>query len=403
MSKKEGLMSERKLTIGVVFGSRSVEHDVSVVSATQVMHALTPKYEVVPIYIARDGRWFTGKNLATLRNFDIDDIAQLAGITETTLSANRDFQGLITPPLVGRLGKNSLQKLDVLFPVIHGSHGEDGTIQGLFAMVDLPYVGAGVMASAIGNDKIMTKTVLKARGLPVLEKFLRITRKDWADNRDSLLDKIESEVGYPAFVKPNTLGSSIGIARPTKRDEAARHIDIALNMDRHVLIEEAAPGAEVFEINCALLGNDEVRASTLEQPMSYDEILTFGDKYLKGGGKGMKGQDRIIPAPISDEMTAKIKAAAVDAFKTIGCMGTALIDFLANSDEQFWINEINTMPGSLAFYLWEPEGMTATDVCAELIRLALERQAEKMQTTFDYKTDLIKLAASRGTKGGKSI
>jgi D-alanine-D-alanine ligase len=286
--------------------------------------------------------------------------------------------------------------------VIHGSHGEDGTVQGIFEMVDLPYVGTGVMASAIANDKAMTKTILKAHGLPVLEKYLRITRRNWQTNRDSLLDKIEAEVGFPAFVKPLTLGSSIGIARPTNRDEAAMHIDIALNMDRVVMIEEAAPGEGVFEINCALLGNDEVRASTLEKPISYEEYLDFGKKYLNQGGKGMKGQDRIIPAPISDAMTEKVKAAAVAAFKAIGGMGTARIDVLANADEQFWINEINTMPGSLAFYLWEPEGMSATDVCTELINLALERHAEKMQTTFNYKTDLIKLAASRGTKGGKS-
>lgn len=397
-------MSDGKLNIGVIFGSRSVEHDVSVVSATQVMKALEgPKYNVIPIYITRDGRWYTGENLKQLRNFNIDDIANLGGTQETTLGSGVGFKGLITPPLSGRFGKNSLQPLDAIFPVVHGSHGEDGTLQGLLEMIDLPYVGAGVLASAVANDKVMAKTVLKAAGVPVVTDYVTFTGRQWAEQRQALLAKVEA-IGLPVFVKPATLGSSIGIARVEDAEKAAIHIDIALNLDRQVLIEKSIEGKEVVEINAALLGGDgSVRVSTLEQPLSAAEFLTFDEKYTRKGGQGMKGQDRIIPAPIGDELTAKIQQTAIDGFNAVQGYGTARIDFLLDqSTGQYWLNEINTMPGSIAFYLWEPEGLSASTVCDTLIQLALHRHQEKQQLTFNYKSRLIELASQRGTKGLKA-
>jgi D-alanine-D-alanine ligase len=217
------------------------------------------------------------------------------------------------------------------------------------------------------------------------------------------LEKIAAEVGYPAFVKPLTLGSSIGIAKITDPDKAGLSIDIALNLDRQVMVEGAAPGDAVVEINCAVLGyGDLVRASTLEQPVSYETFLTYQEKYMRDGSQGMKSQERIIPAPLSDDLTARIKQTAIDAFRAIRGGGTARIDFLMNQDTgEFWVNEINTMPGSLAFYLWEPEGLSPTAVCDELIRLAFEVHAEKQATTYNYKSGLIALAAQRGSKGVK--
>jgi D-alanine-D-alanine ligase len=399
-------MSETKRTVGVIFGSRSVEHDVSVVTAIQVMTALNPaKYTVVPIYITRDGGWYTGSNLTTLRNFNIDNIADLAGTKATHLSPSTTHPGLITPPITGRLRKNDFRKLDVLFPVIHGSHGEDGTLQGLFEMVDLPYVGAGVLASAIANDKAMTKLVLKASGIPVLEKHLVFGRHQWQQDRTGILEKIASEVGYPAFVKPLTLGSSVGIAKLTDPDKAGLSIDIALNLDRQVMVEQIAPGERVVEINCAVLGHrEEIRASTLEQPISYETFLTYQEKYMRDGSQGMKSQERVIPAPLSDDLTTQIRQTAISAFRAIRGSGTARIDFLMNQDTgEFWVNEINTLPGSLAFYLWQPEGLSPTAVCDELIRLAFEVHAEKQATTYNYKSGLIALAAQRGTKGVKGL
>ncbi len=392
----------KKLAVGVVFGSRSVEHDVSIVSAHQVMRALDPeKYEVVPVYIDREGVWLVGDPLRDISSFKNDKVGEMLGIKEAALSSSTAFKGLIVPPISGLVGRNSLRKLDVIFPVVHGSHGEDGTLQGLCELVDLPYVGCGVTASAIAIDKPMTKTVLAQHGIPVLDG-LTLTRGAWLHDRDGLLNQIEAKFAYPIFVKPATLGSSIGIARVTDRDMLGNHLDVAFNFDRRVLIEPAVEGGS--EINCSVLGMDaQVRASVLEKPISFEQFLTYEEKYMRQGG-GMKGAERQIPAPLSDDLTARIKQTAIDAFRAIDGRGIARVDFLLReATGEFYVNEINTMPGSLAIYLWEPEGLTPRALMDELIRLALEAHAQKRQTRYNYKTGLVAHAAARGLKGLKGL
>ncbi len=392
----------RKLTVGVIFGSRSVEHDVSVVTAHQVMRAMDPdQYDVVPIYITRDGVWLVGDPLWDIASFKDDKVSEMLGVKETVLSASTAFKGLITPPISGLVGRNSLRKLDVVFPAIHGAHGEDGTIQGLCELVDLPYVGCGVMASAIAIDKPMTKVVLDAHGIAVMQGIV-VTRQQWVNDRDAVLERVEKEFTYPVFVKPATLGSSIGIARVADRDALGNHLDVAANFDQRILIEAAAEGA--IEINCSVLGNDEdTRASVCEQPITWEEFLTYEEKYMREGG-GMKGAERKIPAPISDELTAKIQQTAVDAFKAIGGRGLARVDFLVREESgEIFVNEINTMPGSLSFYLWEAEGLAPRHLVDELIRLALDAHAQKRQTRYNYKTGLVAHAAAKGLKGLKGF
>lgn len=391
-----------KLTVGVIFGSRSVEHDVSIVTAQQVMRALDPdRYSVVPVYIAREGGWLVGDPLRDINSFEGDRVAEMLGIKEAVLSCSTDFRGLIIPPISGLVGRNTLRKLDVLFPVVHGSHGEDGTLQGLFELVDLPYVGCGVLASAIAIDKAMTKTVLSAHGIAVLP-WEAVRRSEWVRAREAVLDRLEERFAYPVFVKPVTLGSSIGIARVTDREALGNYIDVAANFDQRVLIEPALEGA--MEVNCAVLGNDDdVRPSVCEQPITWEEFLTYEEKYMREGG-GMKGAERKIPAPISEELTRHIQQTAVAAFKAIGGRGTARVDFLVREkDGQVVVNEINTMPGSLAFYLWEAEGLSPRNLVDELIRLAFEAHAQKRQTRYNYKTGLVAHAAARGLKGVKGI
>ncbi|MBI5957248.1 MAG: D-alanine--D-alanine ligase [Chloroflexi bacterium] len=390
-----------KKTVGVIFGSRSVEHDVSVVTAQQVMQALRPeKYEVVPIYITRDGRWLTGPGLRDLKNFQGDNIADMMGMKETLISPSAGHQGMITPPVAGMFARNQLRRLDVVFPVVHGSHGEDGTLQGLFELADLPYVGAGVMASAITRDKIMLKALLAQHGIPVV-KHLAFSRHDWITNPAPLLERIASELTYPVFIKPATLGSSIGVARATNADEARNYINIAANFDRRILIEAAVK--DVIEINCAVMGNYDVRASVLEQPITWQEFLTYEEKYMRTeGASGMKGAERKIPAPISDDLTQRVRQMAIAAFKLADGRGTARVDFLLRKDsDEIFLNEVNTMPGSLAFYLWQAEGMSPSAVVDELIRLAFEAYADKRKTVYNYKTGLIAHAAVKGLKGLK--
>lgn len=390
-----------KRTIAVIFGSRSVEHDVSVVTAQQVMQALSPqKYDVVPIYITRDGRWVTGPGLTDLKNFQADDITELMGMKEVIISPSTHHHGIIVSPVSGLFGRSQLRRLDVAFLALHGSHGEDGTLQGLLEMADIPYVGAGVMASAVVRDKNMLKTVLAQNGLPVV-KHVPFTRHEWVSDQDVVLNRIEAEIGYPAFVKPATLGSSIGVALAKDADEARNFINVAANFDRRLLVERAV--TNVVEINCAVMGNQDVRTSVLEQPVSWQEFLTYEEKYMRAdGAKGMKGAERRIPAPISDELTQRIKAMAIEAFRAVDGRGTARIDFLVDEAAgDVFLNEINTIPGSLAFYLWQEDGMAPAMVVDELVRLALDAHVEKQKTVYNYKTGLIAHAAARGLKGIK--
>ena len=393
-------MSTHKRTVGVVFGSRSVEHDVSIVTAQQVMKAFdTSRYEVVPIYISRDGEWFTSEGLRDIKNFQAN-IKASDTIQETHLSSSTAYPGLITPPIAGRFGKSEFRKIDVMFTTIHGTHGEDGTIQGLFEMADIPYIGTGIMASAIANNKIMAKAVLKQYGIPVVEG-VSFTRHEWLNDADSIMERVD-ELGYPAFVKPATLGSSIGIAKVDDHDRTRLHIDIAANLSRQILVERAVENAT--EINCAVMGYHEIEPSVLEQPVSSEVFLTYDEKYMREGGKaaGMKGADRIIPARLDDDLTAKIQDIAVRAFKAIDGYGIARIDFLVKpATGDVLLNEINTMPGSLSFYLWEESGKTAAQVIDQLIDIAMAAHGEKRQTTYNYQSKLLEHAAKTGIKGVK--
>ena len=392
-------MSTQKRTIGVVFGSRSVEHDVSIVTAQQVMKALRPeRYDVVPIYITRDGRWLTGPALRDIQSFQSDAIAERMDVQDAIISPSTQHHGLIINPVSGLFGRSRAQRLDVVFPVMHGTHGEDGTLQGLLEMADLPFVGANTMTSAVARDKIMLKTVLAQNNLPVVP-HIAVTRPDWVAAPDEILAHIAKELGYPVFIKPASLGSSIGIGRAANADEARNYINIAANFDRRILIETALP--DVIEINCALLGYRDLRPSVLEQPISWQEFLTYEEKYMRSeGAAGMKGAERKIPAPLPDEMTTRIQEMAVAAFQAVDGCGTARVDFLLQGDT-IYVNEINTLPGSFAFYLWQEEGMSPSDVVEALVELAMEAHAEKRKTVYNYKTGLLAHAAARGLKGIK--
>ncbi|MFW5748648.1 MAG: D-alanine--D-alanine ligase family protein [Chloroflexota bacterium] len=394
------MSANRKITVAVIFGGRSVEHDVSVVTGHQVMQAFDPaRYEVVPVFITRDGKWYTGEPLLNLKNFH-DEIVSFRGVVPAILSPSVQHHGLIVNPISGRFQKNEVRRLDVVFPAIHGSHGEDGTLQGLLELADIPYVGCAVLSSAVANDKVITKELLKQRGMPVIP-WIMLSRSQWLADRKGIEKRILDELGLPVFVKPATLGSSIGVARVQDAESLRMALDIAASFDRRVLVEQALVGAS--EINCALMGYDEdIHASVLEQPVSWEEFLTYEEKYMRGGG-GMKSAERIIPVPLDDTLTAQIQALAVQAFRAIDGRGTARIDFLLAEDGRtVYINEINTMPGSLAFYLWQEMGMTSGEVVDRLVKLAQDAHADKRRNTYNYQTSLIELTASRGLKGAKA-
>lgn len=393
------MSAKRKTTVGVIFGGRSVEHDVSIITGNQVIRAFDPeRYEVVPIYITREGRWYTGEPLAEIENYK-DEVISHKGVVEAIISPTVQHHGLILNPLAGRLQKSEIKRLDVVFPAIHGSHGEDGTVQGLLELADIPYVGCGVLGSAIANDKAMTKDVLKQRDIPVVDGLV-IRRTEWFDDREIVLDRIRTSLAYPLFVKPASLGSSIGVGRVEDDRLLSAMIDLAANFDRRIMIENAI--TQSVEINCAVIGyQNQVDASVLEQPVSWEEFLTYEEKYMRGG-EGMKSAERIIPAPLTESLTERIRQYAIDGFKAVDGRGTARIDFLVRPEtDEIYLNEINTMPGSLAFYLWQASGVSSSDVVEKLVHLAQDSYADKRRNTYNYQTSLIELTAQRGLKGVK--
>ncbi len=394
------MSSRRPLVVAVIFGGRSVEHDVSIVTGHQIMNAFPAgSFQVLPVYIARDGHWYTGQPLAELKNFKDGGALDLDGVLPCLLSPDTRHHGLIVNPLAGRFRQSDVQRIDVVFPALHGSHGEDGSLQGLLELADIPYVGCATLGSALTNDKIMTKLVLRQAGIPVLADHW-FTRDRWLEQPDEIIEAIRAEFDFPLFVKPATLGSSIGIGRADSPELLRASIDIAANFDRRILVEPAVTAG--IEINCSVTGfGDDFQASTLEQPVSWDEFLSYEDKYLRGG-EGMKSAERLIPAPISPELTRAIQQMSLDAFRAVDGRGIARIDFLVRPEQdELFLNEINTMPGSLAFYLWREDGISQSQLVDKLVQLALEARAVKRRNIYDYQTNLVEVASRRGVKGSK--
>lgn len=382
--------------IGVFFGGRSVEHEVSVVTAMQAIAAMPERYTAVPVYISKSGGWYTGDSLRELDSYK-DAERALSSATRVTLRPDAEGAAqLVDAAPRGRLlgGERRALHIDVAMPLVHGSHGEDGTLQGLFELVDIPYTGSGVAAAAVSMDKRLTKSVLRAAGLPVLES-LYVSRARWEQQADAVCAEVESRFAPPQFVKPMSLGSSIGVTRVRTRDELRDALQTALTYDTRCLVEPAQES--ITEINCAVLGRGrDLRVSVLEQPVSTG-LLTYADKYLqKGGAKGdsasgMKGAQRIIPAPLDPRLAKRIQDAAATAFDAIGAEGVARVDFLVRPENGwFVVNELNTVPGSLSFYLWEPAGVSFPELLEALVDLALQRHAEKQRTTYSIDTWLLR-------------
>ena len=389
------------LRIGVVFGGRSVEHDVSIVTAHQVMAVLADDHELVPIYITREGRWLSSpalNDLAVYKDRRWDEVGE-----PVTLSPGVGRGGLQVGG--GRLRGPRRVDLDVVVPSVHGTFGEDGTLQGLLELADLPYVGSGVVASAVGMDKVAMKAVFQAAGLPTVPDVLVETRRLDADP-DSVLDEIEATLSWPVFVKPTRLGSSVGIGKARGRAELVEALEVARRYDRRVLVERSMEGC--IEINCSVLGGvgSEPQASVCEQPVAWQEFLTFEDKYLrssKGSSSakeaGMASLDRRIPAPISDSLTKQIQDNAVRAFRAVGASGVARIDSFADEQSgETWVMEINTVPGSFSFYLWEPSGIGFKDLMGRLLDIALSEHRAKSGLMFSFNSEM--LDRTGGAKSG---
>lgn len=388
-----------KIKIGVFFGGKSVEHEVSVISALQAIHAMDKeKYWPVPVYITKEGIMYTGQPLLEIDNYK--DIKQLLSKCDQILIFNDGFQKSLVKQQSGLLGgKKIIDTIDVAFPIVHGTNVEDGTIQGYFELLDLPYVGSDVHGSALGMDKITMKRLLKEAEMPIVEYVWFYTQK-WMTAGATVVEEIEGKLGYPVIVKPANSGSSVGIQMAEDREELDEAINLASNFSNRIIVERAVKALK--EINCSVLGDYEgVEASVCEEPISSSEILSYQDKYMQkgGGSKGMSGTLRKLPAELSDETAETIQKLAKETFITLGCSGVARVDFLIDkAEDKIYVNEINTIPGSLSFYLWEASGKPFKQLLNDLIQLALKRGREKRQLTYTYDSNILAQKNLMGVK-----
>ncbi|HEX7456023.1 MAG TPA: D-alanine--D-alanine ligase family protein [Candidatus Nanoarchaeia archaeon] len=369
----------KKIRVGVIFGGRSGEHEVSIISAQSVINAIDKKkYEVAPIFINKKGQWQLG--------FDKDLIK----------GKGADHVYLPPDPTAGQLipvkaSKDSPKKFDVVFPALHGTFGEDGSVQGLLDLAGIPYVGAGVAASAVGMDKALMKKIFAAVGLPVT-KHLVFLRKEIEENNSRLVAEIEKQLSYPIFTKPANLGSSVGIAKAHNRKELTRGLNLACEYDRKVIVEQGIEKAR--EIEVSVLGNDEPKASVCGEVVPSKEFYDYEDKYILGKAK------LLIPAPLPKILSDKIRNLARRAFKAIDCAGMARADFLLErGTNNIFIDEVNTIPGftSISMYpkLWEASGLSYSNLINQLIDLALERFAARKKNKIEPPKQLLKKLESK--------
>ena len=402
-----------KIRAGVFFGGPSVEHEVSVITAMQAIQAMDPqRYEVIPVYTTKSGELYTGAHLAQLESYR--NIPEALKQAQKVVLQKEGKDVVLMLAKQKRFGSSIVIALDVALPIYHGTGGEDGVMQAHFERLGLPYTGPDVTSSAIGMDKWASKAMFKLHGVPCVEG-VKVTQSQYFTDPEAAAQTIEKAVGYPAIIKPYNLGSSVGIHKCRDRASLLEGLEDAFLYSQAVLAERAVQNLR--EINCAVLGDaEEARASVCEEPLNATDILTYADKYQSGGktgktgaksgggSKGMQSLARVVPADLSPEMTEKVQQLAIDAFRAIGACGCSRIDFLLdNQTGELFANEINTIPGSLAFYLWEKSGLTFSQLMDEMVRLALKRQRQQSLLHRSFETNLLQHAQIGGAKGGKKV
>jgi len=376
-----------KKKVAVIFGGISPEHEVSVITGLQALENLDKeKFIGIPIYVSKKGELFTGDNLLKIGTYrNLQTISQNSQRVQPYLDNQR--KGFQT---VGGFIKGNIIDVDVIYPCFHGGVGENGAFQGLFELIGIPYVGSGVLASAAGMDKVVTKQLFEKNGLSIT-KYYWFYRKSWEENREKILKEIKQKLTFPLFVKPANAGSSIGVAKVKNDEELQNAIEVALLFDRKVIVEE---GFEGREINISAMGNsgNDLETSVCEEVFPSKDLLSYDDKYNSENGKakGMVSASRKIPADLKPEIEEKIQSMAKLAYETLNCAGLARIDFMYNEKKnQIIILEVNTIPGSLSFYLWGPKGIKFKELLTHLINLALERHEDAKRNTTSFPTNIL--------------
>lgn len=394
-----------KIKIGVIYGGETVEHEVSVISALQAMNNLNEdKYDIVPIYISKDRIWYTGHMLRDIEFYkEFEDEKKYA----TKVMLYKKGKTFLLQRTTG-LFRKDITDLDVILPVVHGNNVEDGSLAGLLDSIGIPYVGSHVLGGALGQDKVVMKQVMESVNLPIVP-YTWFYDSEYLDNKENILKEIK-KIGFPVIVKPATLGSSIGIEVAKNEKDIESKIEDAMEYDTKIVVEKVIEN--LTEVNASVLGNYEYqKVSPLEEVMGEDEILSFADKYLgnaksKGtASKGMASTSRIVPARISEKLTKEIQDTAKQVFKVLNLSGVCRVDFLIdNKENKFYVNEPNTCPGSLSFYLWKEAGMKYSELLDEMVSIAIKEYKHKNQKTMSFKSSIFDgFNGSKGLKGMKGL
>lgn len=389
------------MNVGVFFGSGSVEHDISIITAQLIIASLKGLgFKVVPIYITKHGRWMLGEELSSMKLFSDPNSTTIeeGKLAEYFLDLEKSVGRLVFKKK-GLTGKEV--SVDLAFPALHGTFGEDGSLQGMFEMYGVPYVGCNVPASALSMDKALTKIVMSNALIPIT-KFIHFSKYDWQNQNVKIKNQIAEQLKYPLFVKPVHLGSSIGIGKVKDEKDLEKKIEVALYYDNKVLVEEGVE--DVLDITCCVIGNNELTASVLQESVFAQDMFSFEDKYLKDGGAqiGKAQNSLVIPARLSPEITKDIQETAKAVYKALGCSGIARVDFLVErSTNKFYANEVNPLPGTLYHHLWKASGLELPELLTKLIGFAKEKQEEKLQTNYSFESSVLKNLGGGKVKGGK--
>lgn len=392
-----------KINIAVMFGGRSVEHEVSIISALQAIEAINKdKYNVVPVYISKDSEFFSGEQLLDVENYRDLDVLEKS-VSQVYLYKDGDH--VYMNPIKQKLFKNKPQLIDIVIPVMHGTYGEDGVLQGYLEMLNVPFAGSDTTASASGQDKVVMKHIFENNKLPIVDWFWLYDFE--FDNNIDKYTKLANDLGYPVVIKPANLGSSIGISFANNDEEFIEAVKVASGFDPKIVVEKAV--SNLREVNCSVLGdiyNNDV--SVIEEVGSSDDFLTFDEKYLQNGksgkSQGMASTKREVPANLDAELEAKVHALSKEVVRVLGSSGVCRIDFMINDEtKELYVNEINSMPGSLAFYLWSPKDVSFEAIMDNLIKQAIDRQRRNDMKVFTYSSNILSNYASNGSKGKLKI
>lgn len=412
-----------KIKLGVFFGGKSVEHEISIISMIEATLRLNEeKYEIVPIYITKQGVMYTGEDLLDLEMYRDIPVLLKRCYKVAVVNDGKGVKVIRVPAPI--IGKRVLNTIDVAFPIVHGTNVEDGTMAGFLNLLDIPYVGPDILASSLGMDKIAMKKVLKESGVPVVD-YVGFYSKEYVKDEDKILKEIEEKLHYPLIVKPGNLGSSVGIKKVKNKQELEDAISFAMEFSDRIIVENCV--SDLKEINCAVIGDiTESEATECEEPILAGDILSYTDKYVgdkktKGGKLGsVKGprkggkmgarkgaggvnnslEGKKLPADIPDETRDKIQRLAKETFKVLGCSGIARVDFLIDQEiNKIYVNEINTIPGALSWYLFEASGRKFEDVLEDAIDIAIRRYSDREKLTFSYDQNI--LALTGGVKNSR--